>query len=169
VLRLVCILSVAVLAITAANTLARDVVSIAGKEISKQEKFDVIFEDKAAGHMISFTQIRAKMHETKGDGLFEALNKTCSATWDLTHGNGTAEGYCASEKNGDKIGIKWNGMCNSAAGTAKKPLLRCGGGWIFVQGTGTGRYAGVSGGGVWTGNFLPNGDFEEEWSGIYRK
>jgi len=168
-LRIACTLALAIATTATANTMARDVVNIAGKEISRQEKFDVIFEDKSTGHMISFSQIRAKMRETKGDGLLDSLDKTCSATWDLTNGNGTAEGYCAGEKDGGKIGFKWNGMCNSAAGTSTKPVVRCGGGWIFVQGTGTGRFAGVSGGGVWSGIFVPNGDFEEEWSGIYRK
>ena len=168
-LRIIFALALATAALATAHALAKDLVSIAGKGIAKQEKFDVIYENKTSGHMISFTQNQAKTHEIKGDGLFDALSKTCSATWDLINGIGSVEGYCNSEKNDAKLAAKWNGMCHSAAGSAKKPVLRCGGGWTFVPGSGTGRFAGVVGGGTWTGGFLPSGDFEEEWSGIYRK
>jgi hypothetical protein len=152
-----------------ADAKAMEVVKIAGKEIAKQEEFEVMFEDKRIGHMISFTRARTTTHETKGIGLFDAVTKICSSTWDLLSGAGSVEGFCSSEKDGDKFGVKWNGMCNSAEGSPKAPVLRCGGGWTFVPSSGTGRFTGLVGGGTWIGNFLPTGDFQEEWSGVYRK
>jgi hypothetical protein len=148
---------------------AKDVITIAGKEVAKQEKFEVMFENKLTNHLISFTQFRSQMRETRGEGLFNAVRKTCSATWNLSNGSGAVEGYCSSEKENDKFGARWNGMCNSAGGSSKHPVLRCGGGWIFVAGSGNGRFAGIDGGGTWSGEFLTSGDFELEWDGVYRK
>src|SRR5688500_4010738 len=48
-----------------------------------------------------------------------------------------------------------------------KPVTYCAGGCSVVPGSGTGRFARLSGGGGnWCGHAGPNEDFEVNWSGV---
>jgi hypothetical protein len=89
-----------------------------------------------------------------------------SGYWDLTQGRGRGNGFAQAEKGGDAYMLEWDGTCYPVSGTDGKPVTRCGGGWYFVPGSGTGRYANIGGGGTWRGVVLPSGDFEEEGNGF---
>jgi hypothetical protein len=78
-------------------------------------------------------------------------------------------GYDLDEKDGDSYKLEWAGECFSLSGPEGKPVGYCAGGAFVTPGSGTGRFAGLSGGGTWRGHALPNGDFEVEENLVLEK
>jgi len=62
--------------------------------------------------------------------------------------------------------VEWTGVCYPVGQADGKPQGYCSGGWFVVPGSGTGPFAGIAGGGVWTGVSNPDGTFAEEWNGM---
>lgn len=105
-----------------------------------------------------------QMDQTSADWL-----KECSVlrtgTCDLAHGRGTCFGYQIwIAPDGDRLVAKYSGVLLPEAGGDKKPpdtILR--GTWVYVKGSG--KYAGVTGAGVYRGRYTSASEYELEWSG----
>ncbi len=163
--------AMAVLSAMGFHAVAADIGYAEGTEVITGEKVEIFAEDKATGRMLSVGSNRSKVvKETKGDGLFQNLSKSCSpAVWDLTRGAGTGQGYCKASRGTDSYAIEFNGYCATLMGGNGKPATKCSGAWKMIPAAGTGKFAGVDGVGQWWGGFNEAGDFEEQWTVHYQK
>ncbi|MBX9964507.1 MAG: hypothetical protein K2Y35_15720 [Burkholderiales bacterium] len=139
---------------------------ISAKATHKGEKFEIIGKDEKSGRMVFFSQSKAIDQETRGKGLYNGSSRTSSAHWDLTNGYGIGTGFSRIEKAGGSVLVEWTGVCYPVAGSDNKSTPYCSGGWFVVPGSGSGPFAGLSGGGTWTGSVAADGGFNEEWSGL---
>ncbi len=140
--------------------------TVAVKAIHKGEKFEMIHNDERTGRMVFFSQSRAVDRETKGKGLWNDSLRTATAHWDMTNGTGTGRGFARTEKGGGVVFVEWTGTCYGTGIVDGKPVTYCSGGWFVVPGSGTGPFAGLKGGGTWTGTNNAEGNFAEEWAGV---
>jgi len=134
------------------------------KAVHKPGKFEVILEDKATGRLVYYSEGSTNDKEIQGKGLWTGSSRIARGHWDLTNGAGTGHGSVEVENAGSKLKGEWVGICYMVG---DKP--RCSGGWNVVPGSGTGRFAGLTGGGTWQGSPIPEGGFDEEWTGLLRQ
>lgn len=147
---------------------AGEPVAISAKATHKPDKFYPTYQDDKAGRIAYTSSSWAVDREITKTGIV-ADKRWCQGSWDMTGGAGGGHGYCKAEKGGDTVQLQWNGMCDTLTDKDGKPQTRCGGGWVYVPGSGTGRYAGIRGNGAWWGLGTADGGFEEEWNGYYQK
>jgi len=129
-------------------------------KVNKTDKFEVMLDEKSSGRFAFFVAFHATFKQTRGGNLFDGVNNKGQGTAVLVNGNGPVSGFDINEKDGDTYKVEWAGECYSLTGPDGKPVGYCSGGDVVVAGSGTGRFAGLSGGGIWWGHGLPNGDFE---------
>jgi hypothetical protein len=139
---------------------------ISVKAIHKNEKFEVIGKDEKTGRLVFFGQSRAVDKEVRGKGLWNDSVRVATSRWDMLNGYGTGQGFARTEKGGGAVLVEWTGVCYPVGQADGKPLSYCSGGWFVVPGSGTGPFAGIAGGGVWTGTSNADGTFSEEWNGM---
>jgi hypothetical protein len=138
-------------------------------QTNKTDKLEVMLDEKSSGRFAFFTAFHATFKQTKGGSLFDGVNNKGQGTGVLVNGNGPVSGFDINEKDGDTYKVEWAGECYSVSGPDGKPVGYCSGGGYVVPGSGTGRFAGLSGGTIWWGHGLPNGDFEVEGRDILEK
>ena len=155
--------------IVTGNALAGDKMEVRLSKINKTDKFEVMLDDKSAGRFAFFIAFHGTYKQTKGGDLFEGVNNKGQGTAALFQGNGPVSGYDIDEKDGDIYKLEWSGECFSLSGPDGKPVGYCAGGAFIAPGSGTGRFAGLSGGGNWRGHSLPNGDFDVEENLVLEK
>ena len=131
-------------------------------KVNKTDKFEVMLDEKSSGRFAFFFTYHATFKSIKPGGFFDGVNNKGQGTASLVNGNGPVSGFDISEKDGDTYKSEWSGECYSVTGPDGKPIGYCSGGGFIVPGSGTGRFAGLSGGGVWWGHALPDGDFQVE-------
>ena len=140
-----------------------------GKGIHKGEKFEPMGKDEKSGRIVFYSQSRVTDRELQGNGVFNAGVRIPQAHWDLTNGYGTGRGFSRVEKAGGSVLLEWTGVCYTVNGADGKNIPHCSGGWFVVPGSGTGPYAGLDGGGTWTGSVTADGGFDEDWIGMIRQ
>jgi hypothetical protein len=144
-------------------------VPVAAVKVNKGDKFELVLDDKAAGRMVYYFSFHAVNKGIKGGDWVEG-RKNVGAGWgDLTQGRGHVHGFDVNGEGADVWKAGWAGECYPVNGSDGKPVPHCAGGWSVVPGSGTGKFAGVSGGGTWKGHALPSGDFEVTWDGVLEK
>lgn len=136
------------------------------KAVHKGEKFEILSKDEKSGRMVFFSQSKAIDQETRGKGLYNGSSRTSSAHWDLTNGYGAGRGFSRTEKAGGSVLVEWTGVCYPATGADGRSAPYCSGGWFVVPGSGSGPFAGLGGGGTWTGSVAADSGFNEEWTGL---
>jgi len=132
------------------------------------DKAEVIVDDKGTGRFANFFSFHAVQKQTNGSAYDGIVNKG-SGTCDLVQGRGHCSGFDVNEKDGDMWRAGWAGECYPLTGKDGKPVVHCAGGFSIVPGSGTGRFAGLSGGGTWKGHALENGEFFVEATGTFEK
>jgi hypothetical protein len=157
------------LTIVAGGALAGDKMEVRLNKINKTDKFEVMLDDKSAGRFSFFMAFHGTYKQTRGGILFEGVNNKGQGTGVLFQGNGPVSGYDIDEKEGDTYKLEWTGECFSLSGPDGKPVGYCAGGAFVAPGSGTGRFAGLTGGGNWRGHSLPNGDFDVEENLVLEK
>lgn len=157
-----------VTAIMTTSLSAAEPTKVTLRYLDRLETMEMMPGSSPAGRMIYSALIRGTSKETRGTGLFDASERVVRANWDLTHGSGLGSGTNIVSKGGDTITVQWSGACTTLMGKDSKPLIHCGGGWVFVPGSGTGRYAGVIGGGSWWGAPNAQGALEGEAEGYFQ-
>ena len=157
------------LSILAASALAGEKMEVRLSKTNKTDKFEVMLDDKSAGRFSFFMAFHGTYKQTRGGSLFEGVNNTGQGTGVLFQGNGPVSGFDVDEKDGDSYKLEWAGECFSLSGSDGKPVGYCAGGAFVAPGSGTGRFAGLSGGGNWRGHSLPNGDFDVEENLVLEK
>ena len=141
-----------------------------GTKINKNDKVEVMLDDKATGRMAFFLAYHAiTKAKGGGGGLFDGMTNKGQGTCVLTQGRGPCSGFESSEKDGDIFRFEWSGQCYTLTGPEGKPIAYCAGGSYAVPGSGTGRFAGISGGGSWWAHERPDGDLEVEWAYVWEK
>ena len=132
---------------------------------NKNDKFEVVLDDKNAGRLIFFVAYHATWKQTKGGNLINGVNNKGSGYADLTNGRGHISGADIEEKDGDSYKSEWGGECYPVVDSDGKSIGHCAGAWFVVPGSGTGRFANISGGGYWHGHEAGE-EFKVESSGI---
>jgi hypothetical protein len=149
--------------------LAGEQMQIAQTKINKGDKFEVVLDDKNAGRLVFFTSWHAVYKQTKGGNLLDGVNNTGAGYVDLTQGHGHESGFDVNEKGGDTYKSGWAADCYTTTGPDGKPQGHCDGGWYVVPNSGTGRFAGLSGGGTFEAHALPSGEYEVNSTGTIEK
>jgi hypothetical protein len=148
---------------------AGEVTQVAMTKVNKGDKFEVVLDDKNSGRFVFFTTWHAIWKQTKGGSLIDGVNNTGSGVGQLTSGQGVVSGFDLNEKGGDTYKVGWTCVSYTRAGPEGKPVGHCDGGWYIVPGSGTGRFAGMIGGGTFEAYALPSGEFHVETSGTVEK
>jgi len=149
--------------------MAGDKIEVRMNKINKTDKYEVLLEDKSSERLAFFIAFHGTYQQTKGGNLFDGVNNKGQGNGVLFQGSGPVSGFDVDEKDGDIYKLEWSGQCFLLSGPDGKPVGYCAGGGHVVPGSGTGRFAGLSGGGYWYGHGLPNGDFEVEENFVYEK
>lgn len=140
-------------------------VPFAWKATHTNGKWEAMTGEKETGKAALFFTNQTSDKQTSGGNLIDGNQRVNSGFWEFSKGRGIGHGFARAEKAGDIYVLEWTGVCYDLSGADGKPISRCGGGFVFVPGAGTGRFANVKGGGIWRGMVQPNGDFEEEANG----
>jgi len=148
---------------------AAEKMQIATTKVNKGDKFEVVLDDKTTGRLVFFSSWHATYRQTKGGNLFDGVNNTGGGYADLTQGHGHASGFDVNEKGGDIYKVGWVADCYATTGADGKPWGHCDGGWYVVPNSGTGRFAGLSGGGQFEAHALPSGEYEVNTTGTLEK
>ncbi|MCC7547811.1 MAG: hypothetical protein IT532_08595 [Burkholderiales bacterium] len=154
----------AALALSALAAHAAEPFVTTARAVHKPAKFEVILEDKAAGRLVYYSESTTNDKEVQGRGLWTGSSRIARGHWDLTHGAGTGRGSVSVDNAGSTLNVEWAGICYMVG---DKP--RCSGGWNAVPGSGTGKFAGLTGGGTWQGSPNAEGNFDEEWTGLLQQ
>src|SRR3954466_8583428 len=128
-------------------TSAGEQTPISAVKVNKGGKFELILDDKKAGRMVYFFSFHAVNKALKGGNLVDGVVNTGGGFADTTNGLGHISGFDVNEKDGDIWKAGWAGECFGVAGSDGKPVPHCSGGWSVVPESGSGRFAGLSGGG----------------------
>ena len=168
-LKLLCIPSFIAMTTAMGAAIAGERMEAHWTKVNKTDKLEVMLDEKSSGRFAFFTAFHATYKQTKGGSLFDGVNNKGQGTGVLVNGNGPVSGFDINEKDGDTFKVEWAGECYSVSGPDGKPVGYCSGGGYVVPGSGTGRFAGLSGGTIWWGHGLPNGDFEVEGRDIFEK
>lgn len=139
------------------------------RAVHKNDKFELLAKDERTGRMSFFSTSKAVDREVKGRGLWNDSTRGTTAHWDMMNGIGFGHGFAKTEKGGGTVLVEWTGICYPVGGTEAKPTTYCSGGHFVVPGSGTGPFAGLKGGGTWTGTGGVDGNFVEEWAGVYEQ
>jgi hypothetical protein len=151
------------------SVFAAGAIPITVKCVRKVEKIDQIAFVEKIGRYTGFSQASCNYKETKGTGLFDGVKSTVRGIDSFNGTNGDIQGFTIAEKGGDSYRAEWDGHCFSLADGDGKPLNRCFGSWRFIQGSGTGRFANVRGGGYFQTMSLTQDSFEVEATGFYEQ
>ena len=155
--------------IAVGSALAGEKMEIVRNKVNKNDQYEVMLNDKSVGRLAFFIAYHGTYKQTKGGDLFDGVNEKGQGTAVLLQGNGPISGFNLNEKEGDTFRSEWSGECFSLSGPDGKPAGYCAGGVFVVPGTGTGRFAGLSGGGNFRGHALPNGDYAVEENLVIEK
>lgn len=139
------------------------------KCVRKIEKSDVLHYDEKTGRYAGLSQASCNYKEVRGNGLFDGVRSTARGFDDFQGSNGDIRGITIGEKGGDSYRVQWDGHCFSVSGRDGKPAGRCFGSWRFIDGSGTGRFAKVRGGGYFQSMALSQDSFEAEATGYYEQ
>ena len=151
------------------TTIAGEPINWTLTKVNKPDKFELLFEDKKSGRTVAFLTFNAITKQTKGGTLMDGLKNSGTGYVDQTQGRGHFHGFDVFEKEGDIWRDEWSGECYMVSGPDSKPVQHCAGGWSVIPGSGTGRFAGLSGGGTFVAHALPSGEFEVEATGNAEK
>lgn len=139
------------------------------KCVRKVEKSEPVYFDEKTGRYAGFSQASCNYKEMKGTGLFDGVKSTARGFDDFNGANGDVRGITTGEKGGDSYRVEWDGHCFALAGAEGKPQNRCFGSWRFIEGSGTGRFAKIRGGGYFQTMGLTQETFEAEATGYYEQ
>ena len=134
--------------------------STAQEKINMKAKYYGVFTkseqmkpDDTEGHTMSFYE--SKGAGTGSNGEFTNFNQ---GTSDLVKGNGTHHGYYkATDKNGHVYFSKWQGKVTTTKSPEGRPIMKFGGTWSLIRGTG--KWKNAQGGGTYKGWFIGQGIF----------
>jgi len=143
----VCILAVAVCLLMASAQVGAETIKVEGRNVTLVTKAEVLEIGDVPGHFIGiFEQAGLQTELTTG----EAGSYTGRGMFDYTKGSGAHEGYdIITFEDGSTIIGRYQGT------TRKDPEGQSSsfeGKWTYIGGTG--RYAGIEGGGTYTGRRL---------------
>jgi hypothetical protein len=163
--------SVCIVGLSNLNATAGEQVNFTAVKTNHSEKFEPLFEDKQSGRMAAMLAYSATLKQTSGGDLMDGMKNTGTGYIETTNGRGHAHGWDVLEKGGDLVKWEWAGECymipNESDGG--KPVQQCAGGWSVVPGSGTGRYANLSGGGSWKAQATPQGEYDVQDAGYLSK
>lgn len=148
---------------------AAETMSATYRALHKGDKFDVTLNDESTGRMIFYSTSRATQLHVQGSSIFDGAVGGSSGWWEAVKGVSRGQGSVKYVKDGDTYQTEWNGVCFPVTAADGKGVPHCFGGFVMVPGTGTGRFAGMKGGGGWVARMLPSGEFEEEWKGVFER
>jgi hypothetical protein len=139
------------------------------KCVRKVEKADIAHFNEKSGRYIAFSQASCNYKEVKGNGLFDGVKSTARGLDNFTGANGSVNGVTFGEKDGDSYRVEWDGRCFGLSGAEGKPINRCFGNWRFIEGSGTGRFSNVRGGGYFQSTLLAPDTMDVEATGFYEQ
>jgi hypothetical protein len=159
----------AIALVLSSSGFAAEANTLSVKCVRKVEKSEVVHYDEKTGRYAGFSQAACIYKEVKGTGLFDGVKSTARGFDDFRGPNGDVRGITVGEKGGDSYRVEWDGHCFNVAGGDGKPVSRCFGSWRFVDGSGTGRFAKIHGGGYFQTTSLTQESFEAEATGYYEQ
>lgn len=139
------------------------------KCMRKVERFALQYQNDGDGRLIYISASACNYREAVGAGLFDGVHSTATGLTDLAKGRGQTEGVTVGEKNGDNYRVRWSGACFSSGAKTGSDVIRCSGVWAFIEGSGSGKFAGVKGGGSWNMLPLADGTIDTEATGYYER
>lgn len=139
------------------------------KCVRKIERFEPLYKNDAAGRLAYLSTAACNYRETVGKGLFNDVRSAATGFTDLNLGRGETRGITAGSKGGDDYRVEWLGRCYSTGRANNADLIRCTGVWSFIDGSGTGRFANLRGGGHWHMQMTADGGLDTEASGLYEQ
>jgi hypothetical protein len=105
-------------------------------------------------------------NDSAGDArFFDGGVITSTAVCDLRQGNGTCSGYqTLVAKDGGSVTLKYSELIQAIRALDDQPeATTVRGTWVFLKGSG--KYAGIRGGGAYQGKYVSKTEVELEWSG----
>ena len=133
-------------------------------QYSKRETIDVPGRE---GHMLALGEVRGTNQNTSASDFFADVPAINVETADLMQGNGSHQGYYTIRKGEDAVTAKWHGTVTTVLGPNQQPQTSFNGTWEYTQGTG--RYSGIEGSGIYTGEFLAQDRYLVRWEGEWRQ
>lgn len=153
-------LGVLVMALSAGPVMAEQAVKIKGK------RFGVVIDqtrhvvEDAKGHIVGISVSEGV------DVLFKGTFRSISYLDGQMPKGGAVQGWStAIFPNGDKNYTKFVGRMEGKVGPTGQPMMLMHGTWKFVSGTG--KWAGVQGGGTFKGQYLGKNIYTYDWEGEY--
>ncbi len=116
-----------------------------------------------AGHVLISNHATGTNRSTGRDTYMDRAEVANTEIADLTHGNGPHQGYVIYSSGRDSAVNKWSGKITTVLGTDKQPVTTFEGTWNKLNGTG--RYAGVTGEGMYRGRMTGQNTYLVEWKG----
>jgi hypothetical protein len=147
---------------------AADAITVKLIETSKNGDFQILTQDKNTGRLEYRFSFHAENKQVQGGDLLDASTNTGQGYADLIRGNGLTSGMDLYEKDGSKFNVSWAGQCYQGERDGKSGEY-CSGSWSVVPSSGTGGFAGLSGGGEWRSQSLPTGEYVVEKQGSLLK
>lgn len=139
------------------------------KCVRKVEKSEPVYFDEKTGRYAGFSQAACNYKEVKGTGLFDGVKSTARGFDDFNGASGDVRGITTGEKSGDSYRVQWDGHCFALNGADDKAVSRCFGSWRFIEGSGTGGFAKIRGGGYFQTMGLTQETFDAEATGFYEQ
>jgi hypothetical protein len=138
---------------------------IAGKLTAELMQNDSLTAADAPDHEL-YLQASAGTNASTGDVAFldgATIQNTGFA--DITHGNGTHEGYIKFTTDGGNVYANWAGGVTTTLSSDGKPSTTFEGTFSFSGGTG--QYEKIRGNGQYTGMYTSAKTYAIEWTGKY--
>lgn len=146
---------------------AADPQNLTVKCVRKVERFEPLYKNDATGRLAYISTSACNYREVVGTGLFDGTRSSATGFTDLTQGRGETRGITTAEKGGDSYRVEWIGRCYSTGRSGGNDLIRCTGVWSYIEGSGSGRFSNLRGGGHWHMQLLPDGGIDMEATGLY--
>jgi hypothetical protein len=138
--------------------------AMSGKSTLTQAKKEVIPVGDVEGHVLMLGESNGTNVNTGKWAFMDGAKARSVATYDLTKGNGSQNGYFILSKEGNETVVKATGAIKTVLSPEGKPLTTMSGDWKYVKCTGL--YAGCTGQGTYQGAFTAENEFFVEFKGI---
>ena len=160
---------IAVFCVTGAGEVLAEPQPLTVKCVRKVERFEPLYKNDTTGRLAYLSTAACNYRESVGSGLFNDVRSAATGFTDLTQGRGETRGITAASKGGDDYRVEWLGRCYSTGRSGGNDLIRCTGVWSFIEGSGTGRFSNLRGGGQWHMQMTADGGLDTEASGLYER
>jgi hypothetical protein len=139
---------------------------ISGRAELTYSKRDAVEVPGGPGHTLTVGETRGINHNTGPTDFMADARAVNVEMADLTQGNGRHQGYYTMVAGADTTVAKWSGQVTTTVSKEGEPNTTFAGTWKYVHGSG--RYAGIRGGGTYKGQFLAKDRYTVSWEGARR-